>query len=170
MSTGSRFTTCWSQRRSDGLGSQSQYIKNVLGHKTDSAWICKLLLAGLLKPSYIPAKEQRNLRDLTRYRTRLIQSVASNKNRRIRILEDENIKLTSVLSDMDGVVATCLVDKLCETGKVTMEEIEEVITASCRQAKKNSLMRVKAFLKNTTVICFRSLVKKYQVLRQRLPN
>src|SRR5690554_7779327 len=63
------------------------HVKYVLGHKTDkkdSAWLCKLLLAGLLKPSYIPAKEQRELRDLTRYRTKLVQSNASNKNRIIR--------------------------------------------------------------------------------------
>ena len=72
------------------------HIKYVPGHKTDkkdSAWICKLLLAGLLKPSYIPPKEQRELRDLTRYRIKLIQSNASNKNRIMRQLEDANIKL-----------------------------------------------------------------------------
>jgi transposase len=105
------------------------HIKYVPGHKTDkkdSAWICKLLLAGLLKPSYIPPKEQRNLRDLTRYRVKLVQNVASNKNRIIRILEDANIKLSSVLSDTSGVVGTKLIDKLCETHKVTMEDIESV--------------------------------------------
>ena len=58
----------------------ARHIKNVPGHKTDkmdSEWICKLLLAGLLKPSYIPPKEQRQLRDLTRYRNKLIQSIAA---------------------------------------------------------------------------------------------
>jgi transposase len=72
----------------------ARHIKYVPGHKTDktdSAWICKLLLASLLKPSYIPAREQRELRDLTRYRTKLIQHVASEKNRTMRILEDCNI-------------------------------------------------------------------------------
>jgi transposase len=60
----------------------ARHIKYVPGHKTDrkdSAWLCKLLLAGLLKPSYIPAREQRELRDLTRYRKKLIQSVAAGK-------------------------------------------------------------------------------------------
>ena len=58
----------------------ARHIKNVPGRKTDkmdSEWICKLLLAGLLKPSYIPPKEQRQLRDLTRYRNKLIQHVSS---------------------------------------------------------------------------------------------
>lgn len=105
------------------------HVKYVPGHKTDkkdSAWLCKLLLAGLLKPSYIPAKEQRELRDLTRYRTTLIQSNASNKNRIIRILEDANIKLSSVLSSTSGAVGTKLINKLCEGMEVTMQDIEEV--------------------------------------------
>lgn len=105
------------------------HVKYVPGHKTDkkdSAWLCKLLLAGLLKPSYIPAKEQRELRDLTRYRTTLIQSNASNKNRIIRILEDANIKLSSVLSSTSGAVGTKLINKLCDGIEVTMQDIEEV--------------------------------------------
>lgn len=83
----------------------ARHVKNVPGHKTDkkdSAWLCKLLLAGLLKPSYIPPKEQRGLRDLTRYRKKLVQDIASNKNRIVCILEDCNAKLSSVLSDTGG--------------------------------------------------------------------
>jgi hypothetical protein len=134
------------------------HIKNVPGHKTDrkdSAWICKLLLAGLLKPSYIPAKEQRNLRDLTRYRTKLVQSSASNKNRIIRILEDANIKLSSVLSDMSGVVAVKLTDKLCEKQFVTMEDIESVYHGKLwEQVKRIFTRRVRAFSMSTMFICF----------------
>lgn len=58
----------------------ARHFKNVLGHKTDkmdSEWICKLLLAGLLKPSYIPPKEQRQLCELTRYRNKFIQPIAA---------------------------------------------------------------------------------------------
>ena len=105
------------------------HVKYVPGHKTDkkdSAWLCKLLLAGLLKPSYIPGKEQRELRDLTRYRTKLVQSNASNKNRIIRILEDANIKLSSVLSSTSGVVGTKLIDKICEGKQITMQDINDV--------------------------------------------
>ena len=53
----------------------THHIKYVPGHKTDkrdSAWICKQLLTGLLKPSYILEREQHELRDLTRYRNKLI--------------------------------------------------------------------------------------------------
>ena len=92
----------------------------------DSEWICKLLLAGLLKPSYIPPKEQRQLRDLTRYRNKLIQQIASEKNRIMRILEDCNIKLSSVVSDTSGATATSLIDMLCEGKILTLDDIKSV--------------------------------------------
>ena len=107
----------------------ARHVKNVPGHKTDkkdSAWLCKLLLAGLLKPSYIPPKEQRELRDLTRYRRKLVQSISAEKNRTIRILEDCNVKLSSVLSDTDGVTGTKLINKLVAGVEITMEEIDRV--------------------------------------------
>ena len=107
----------------------ARHVKYVPGHKTDkkdSAWLCKLLLAGLLKPSYIPPKEQRELRDLTRYRRKLVQSISAEKNRTIRILEDCNIKLSSVLSDTDGVAGTHLIDKLVAGKQITPDDINDV--------------------------------------------
>lgn len=93
----------------------ARHIKNVPGHKTDkkdSKWIAKLLLCGLLKGSFIPPKPIRELRDLTRYKRKVINQVASEKNRIQKILEDANIKLSSVVSDMSGAVATKIVNAL----------------------------------------------------------
>ena len=107
----------------------ARHIKNVPGHKTDkmdSEWICKLLLAGLLKPSYIPPKEQRQLRDLTRYRNKLIQQIASEKNRMMRVLEDCNIKLSCVVSDTTGSTATSLINMICDGKTLTLEDIKSV--------------------------------------------
>lgn len=118
----------------------ARHIKYVPGHKTDkqdSAWICKLLLAGLLKPSYIPPREQRELRDLTRYRMKMIQNVASEKNRIIRILEDCNIKLSSVVSSTQGVVATKLINKLTEGRDITMADIDEVYHKKLEVSKED---------------------------------
>ena len=117
----------------------ARHVKNIPGHKTDkkdSKWLCKLLLAGLLKPSYIPPKAQRELRDLTRYRKKLVQQISSNKNRIIRILEDCNIKLSSVLSDTSGVTAVKLINKLCEGKKVSMSDIEEVYHKKIEASKE----------------------------------
>jgi transposase len=91
----------------------ARHIKNVPGRKTDKAdsqWICKLLLSGLLKGGFVPPEQIRELRDLSRYKTKLIQQASAEKNRIHRILEDANIKLSSVLSDTTGVVATKLID------------------------------------------------------------
>ena len=91
----------------------ARHVKYVPGHKTDkkdSAWICKLLLAGLLKGSFVPGQSQRDLRDLTRYRRKLVQNLAAEHNRLIRIFEDANLKLSSVFSDVTGKTCTKVID------------------------------------------------------------
>ena len=103
----------------------ARHIKNVPGHKTDkkdSKWIAKLLLCGLLKGSFIPPKAIRELRDLTRYKRKIINQVASEKNRIQKILEDANIKLSSVVSDMSGAVATKIVNALID-GEENVDEL-----------------------------------------------
>jgi len=83
----------------------ARHIKNVPGRKTDvkdAEWICKLLIGGLLRASFVPPEVIRNARDLFRYKTKMVEEVAREKNRVQRILEDANIKLSSVVSDVFG--------------------------------------------------------------------
>jgi transposase len=104
----------------------ARHIKNVPGRKTDkkdSKWIAKLLLSGLLKGSFIPPKPIRELRDLTRYRRKVIGQIASEKNRVQKILEDGNIKLSSVVSNMSGATATKIIDAMI-AGE---EDVEKLI-------------------------------------------
>ncbi len=111
----------------------ARHIKNVPGRKTDKAdsqWICKLLISGLLKGSFIPPENIQELRDLHRYKKKLIGTVASEKNRIIRVLEDANIKLSSVVSDTSGVTATYLIKGLIEGRK----DLENLI-AECYHKK-----------------------------------
>src|SRR5207249_11744205 len=84
----------------------AQHIKNVPGRKTDvkdAEWIADLLLHGLLRPSFVPPKPIRELRDLTRYRRKLVESRSAERNRLLKVLETANIKLASVASDVFGV-------------------------------------------------------------------
>ncbi|NIV38251.1 MAG: transposase, partial [Anaerolineae bacterium] len=84
----------------------SKHVKQVPGRKTDvkdAEWLAELLSYGLLKASYIPAKPQRDLRDLTRHRVKLVQERARIVNRVQKVLEHANIKLASVASDVMGV-------------------------------------------------------------------
>jgi len=103
----------------------ARHLKNIPGDKTDkkdSQRIAKLLLAGLLKGSFIPPKPIREMRDLTRYKRRLIEQIASEKNRIQKFLEDANIKLSSVVSDMSGATATKIIDAMIE-GEGRVEEL-----------------------------------------------
>lgn len=103
----------------------ARHVKNVPGHKTDkkdSIWLSKLLLSGLLKGSFIPQVEIRDLRDLVRYRRKVVGEMAREKNRIIKILEDANIKLSSVLTNLDGAVGTKIINALIE-GKSELEEL-----------------------------------------------
>jgi transposase len=84
----------------------AQHIKQVPGRKTDvkdCEWIAQLLQCGLLRGSFVPPPPQRDLRELTRQRRQLIQAKASVANRIQKLLEDANIKLGSVASDVLGV-------------------------------------------------------------------
>lgn len=103
----------------------ARHIKNVPGRKTDkkdSKWIAKLLLSGLLSGSFIPPKEIRELRDLTRYKRKIIQQVSSEKNRIQKILEDANIKISSVVSSTSGATATKIINAMIE-GEEDVDEL-----------------------------------------------
>ena len=103
----------------------ARHVKNVPGHKTDrkdSRWLSKLLLSGLLKGSFIPPRDIRELRDLVRYRKKVVAQAAAEKNRIIKILEDGNIKLSSVLSNVDGSTGTKIIDKMIE-GVTNIDEL-----------------------------------------------
>ncbi len=83
----------------------AQHIKAVPGRKTDvkdAEWIADLLQHGLLKASFIPSGSQRELRDLTRYRVKLTEEKAREINRVQKTLEDTNLKLGDVVSDIMG--------------------------------------------------------------------
>jgi transposase len=103
----------------------ARHVKNVPGKKTDqkdSEWLAKLLLAGLLKGSFIPNRSIRELRDLVRYKTKLTNQISSEKNRVIKIMEDANIKLSSVLSDVFGVTGQKIIREII-TGDYKPEQL-----------------------------------------------
>src|SRR5205085_5468915 len=84
----------------------ARHVKILPGRKTDvgdAAWLAELLEHGLLRGSFVPPPVIRELRDLTRYRKRLIQAHASEEQRIHKTLEDAGIKLDSVASDVLGV-------------------------------------------------------------------
>lgn len=93
----------------------AQHLKAVPGRKTDvrdAEWIAELLAHGLLRGSFVPPASVRELRELTRYRTSLVRDRARTLNRLQKVLEAANIKLASVVSDIDGVSARLMLEGL----------------------------------------------------------
>jgi transposase len=106
----------------------AEHIKAVPGRKTDvkdSQWICELLQHGLLKPSFVPDKPIRQLRDLTRQRVQLIRQKVQVANRIQKTLEDCNIKLGSVASDVLGASGRDMIRAIVkgENDPITLAEM-----------------------------------------------
>ena len=113
----------------------SQQVKALRGHKTDpedAHWLAHLLRHGMIRPSFIPPKYMRELRDLTRRRRQLVRNGAQEKNRVQKVLEGANIKLGNVLSDVFGLSGQLMLDALIE-GKATCEEIAQLAKKSAKK-------------------------------------
>jgi transposase len=95
----------------------SQEVKNRKGHKTDkkdSWWLAHLLRHAMIRPSFVPPRGLRELRDLTRRRRKMIGVGTSERNRVDKILQDANVKLSSALSDIFGVSGQLMLEALLE--------------------------------------------------------
>ena len=93
------------------------HIKNVPGRKTDvndATWIGQLLECGLLRGSFVPPVEIRQLREITRYRRQLIEERSREVQRLQKLLEDAEVKLSSVASEILGVTGRMMLDALCD--------------------------------------------------------
>lgn len=116
------------------LVANAQHIKRVPGHKTDvkdAEWIADLLVHGLLKPSFVPPPPIRELRDLTRYRRKLVESQSAEPNRLLKVLETANIKLSSVASDVFGVSGRLMLAALVQ-GEATPPQMAELAKGKLR--------------------------------------
>jgi transposase len=115
----------------------AQHIKNVPGRKTDqkdSEWIAELLQHGLLQASFVPPREIRQLRDLTRLRAKIRQTLASFANRIQKVLEDANIKLGSVASDVLGASGRHMLKSLV-AGQQDPKQLAELAQGRLREKK-----------------------------------
>ena len=101
----------------------ARHVKNVPGRKTDvkdCQWLAQLLQCGLLKGSFVPEKAQREFRDLTRHRMQLTNERSAVANRIHKVLEDANIKLGAVATDILGKSGRDMIDALIK-GKMSSE-------------------------------------------------
>jgi transposase len=113
----------------------ARHMKNVPGKKTDvkdAEWICQLVEHGLVRPSFVPPKEIRELRDLTRYRKRQIEERAREVQRLEKVLQDVGIKLSSVATRVLGVSGRAMLDALVD-GTTDPEVLADLAKARLRK-------------------------------------
>jgi transposase len=119
----------------------AQHVKQVPGRKTDvkdCEWVAQLPEHGLLKASLVPDRPRRELRDLTRQRTQLLADRAQVVNRVQKVLEDANVKLASVATDITGKSGRAILDALAE-GRLSPGEMAELVHK--RMEAKKPLLR-----------------------------
>jgi transposase len=114
----------------------ARHMKNVPGKKTDmrdAEWIATLLRAGLLKGSFVPERDIRDLRQFTRYRKALIRDITSQKNRIEKLLQSNGFRLSSFLSDIFGSSGSALMHQLVQVGFITKQSLDMCLKARARQ-------------------------------------
>lgn len=112
----------------------ARHVKQVPGRKTDvkdSQWLARLARYGLLKGSFIPPKDLRELRIIARYRTKLKGTLAGEKNRLHKTLDDAGVRLGNVVSDIGGVTATEII-----AGLVESKSMDELLACTRGQLNK----------------------------------
>ena len=131
-STASYWKPLYNILESSGLNAMvvnARHMKAVPGRKTDvrdAEWIADLLQHGLLQPSYIPDKEQRELRELVRYRKSLVGERTRELNRLQKMLEGANIKLSGTVSDINGKSARNILEYLLTGASVDGQTYDEM--------------------------------------------
>jgi len=128
------------------------HIKNVPGRKTDwndAFWIAKCLAQGLLKASFVPNRDQREFRDMTRFRKSQIEERSRNINRLQKFLEGGNIKLSSWLSDIEGKSAQQLLELVIEKPDFTLDEVKSRMHRQMKSTPKEIFASLDGYLTPT---------------------
>ena len=121
--------------RFDLIVGNARHIRNVPGRKTDvkdAEWIADLVRHGLIAKSFVPPAPLRELRELLRYRRKLVESQAAERNRLLKLLETANIKLASVASDVFGVSGRAMLRALIE-GEASAEAMADLARGQLRR-------------------------------------
>ena len=119
----------------------AKFVKNMPKEKTDkkdAQWLCKQLVNGQIRDSYVAPEDQREFRNLCRERTKNTQSIDQTLNRIVKILESRNIKLRSVVANMQTLTAMDIVKALSE-GETDIEKLVKLCRGKVK--KKAGLMR-----------------------------
>jgi transposase len=114
----------------------ARHMKNVPGKKTDmrdAEWIATLLRAGLLKGSFVPESDIRDLRQYTRYRKALVRDITSQKNRIEKLLQSSGFRLSVFLTDIFGSSGSAIMQQLVQVGFISGPSLQQCLKGRARQ-------------------------------------
>ena len=128
--------------RFDLIVGNARHIRNVPGRKTDvkdAEWIADLVRHGLIAKSFVPPPALRELRELLRYRRKLVDSQAAERNRLLKLLETANVKLASVVSDVFGVSGRAMLRALI-AGTASPEAMADLAKGQLRRKRADLVL------------------------------
>lgn len=145
------------------------HIKNVPGRKTDmndSYWIATLHRFGLIRPSFIPDGEFQRMRLLSRHRTNLVDDLARVRNRVQKVLEDGNIKLGSVVSDVFGVAGSAILAEIA-AGYTNPDVLTAAVTTKVKRLEDVKKAMTNCLTKEHCYV-IQELMDQFHYLRKRI--
>ena len=148
----------------------AQHMKAVPGRKTDvkdAEWIAKLLRHGLLKASYIPDRNQRELRELVRYRRSIIEERARQHNRIQKVLEGANIKLGSVVSEIMGVSSKDMLNAIAD-GEEDPEKLANFARRTMKKKKEDLELALKGYINPHQRLMLKTILKHIDFLTEQI--
>lgn len=144
----------------------AQHIKAVPGRKTDvkdAEWIAKLLRHGLLRASFIPDRNQRELRELVRYRRSIIEERARQLNRIQKVLEGANIKLGSVVSNITGVSSLDMLRSIAN-GVEDLDILADYARGVMKQKKEQLKLALQGYIQDHQRFMIKTIIDHYDYL------
>jgi transposase len=148
----------------------AQHMKAVPGRKTDvkdAEWICDLLRHGLLKASYIPDRNQRELRELVRYRRSLIQERAREHNRVQKVLEGANIKLAAVASDIMGLSSRDMMNAMID-GEDDPEKLASFARGVMKKKKEELELALRGYMSAHQRLMLKTMLTHIDFLNEQI--
>ena len=146
----------------------ARHIRNVPGRKTDvkdAEWIADLVRHGLIAKSFVPPRPLREMRELLRYRRKLTESQAAERNRLLKLLETANIKLASILSDVFGVSGRAMLRALIE-GRASVEAMADLARGQLRRKRSDLILALEGRMEEHHRFLLATQLRRLEAIEQ----
>ena len=151
----------------------AQHMKSLPGRKTDmkdAEWISDLLQHGLLRASFIPNRDQRELREVSRYRKSLIEERSRELNRLQKMLEGGNIKLGSMLTHINGKSGRKFLELLLSGEEISLEAVDKLRNYQLHSSAEDLLQSLDGFLSPLQKKLLRSILDHIDDMTRRIED